>query len=169
MKSKNTFKLSLVHAMLISVLMISVYSCSDDDTTVTQNPTGPEANSISGTITFTDTNFVTSGGYYDISVFNSWFPMGSPTGNDSLVITKVGNTYQANYKVTNIPNGTYYLTSAWIKLPYVPGTSVNGLGLYGCDTTLCMSPTAVTITDNVGRENINFLSKADTAKRIYQF
>ncbi len=145
-------------------------SCSDDDT-VPVTPSGPEANSISGTITFADTNFVTTGGYYDISAFNAWFPMSSPTGNDSLIIRKVGNKYQADYKIRNLPNGSYFLTSAWIELPYIPGTSVNGLGTNGCDTSSVFTcrPDSVVISNNAGVENIDFISWADTTKRLYQF
>lgn len=166
---KKIFRSSLFQALCFSLLITTVYSCSDDDNTVIV-PVGPEANSISGTITFEDTNFVTSGGYYDISAFTSWFPSGPPTGNDSLIITKVGNKYQANYKISNLPNGQYFLSSAWIKLPYVQ-FSVNGLGTYGCDTSSAFTcrPDSVTISNNVGVENINFLSWADTTNRIYQY
>lgn len=174
MKSKTHQK--FINAFIIVMLFMAAYSCSDSDSGSNNpnTPTGPEANSISGTITFADTNFATSGGYYDISAFPStgWPPMAGPTQNDSLVITKVGNTYQANYKLSNLPDGNYVLTTAWIRLPYNPANSTIGLGTYGCDTSRSFScifgaPGTVAITNNRGVENINFLSWADTLKRIY--
>ncbi len=119
---KNHYSI-LIKFLFASALMISLYSCSDDNNNNIV-VTGPEANTISGTITFADTNFISSGGYYDLSAFTAWFPTGNPARSDSLKIIPVGNKYQANYKLTNVPNGTYFLTVAWIKLPYGPGQSM---------------------------------------------
>lgn len=162
-----TFKTRVV---LCFLLITSVfYSCKDDTVT----PSGPEAKSISGTITFADTNIMHSSGYYDVSAFprSGWPPMAGPIQNDSLILTKVNNKYQATYKIQNLPDGEYVITSAWIKLPYNPATSTYGLGLYGCDTShsfSCIgSPGTVTISNSIGVENVNFLSWADTTDRTY--
>jgi hypothetical protein len=169
---KKIFYSTWFQALCFTLLMFTVYRCSDDNNN-TIIVSGPDAKSISGTITFADTNFATSGGYYDISAFPSsgWPPMAGPTQNDSLVITKVGNQYKANYKLTNLPDGNYVLTSAWIILPYTANSTV-GLGMYGCDTShsagcIFGTPGTVTISNSVGVENINFLSWADTLNRIY--
>lgn len=176
MKIKNSLRLSIIQALFVSVLMIGVYSCSNDDTTVTPTPTGPEANSISGTITFTDTNFVTSGGFYDIGVFANpstpptyWF--GPPTTNDTLHYSKVGNVYKGTYKLKGVPNGSYVVALGFRK---TSGGQSPIMGVYGCDTarfvngSACfLDPQRATITDNAGLENINFLAWADTTKKVY--
>lgn len=158
---KKLFGASIFQALFISLLLFSVYSCSDDDT-VNVTPGG----TISGTIIFTDSVFQTTSGYYNVSAFASWPPTSAPKGTDSLVIIMDTTNNRANYSITVANNGTYYITSAWTKLPYVQGVSDYGLGLYGCDTSLC-NPTGVAVADGSNVNNINFLSWADTTNRIY--
>ncbi|MCI0449831.1 MAG: hypothetical protein L0Y79_08610 [Chlorobi bacterium] len=137
---------------------------------------GPLPNSISGTITFVDTNFLPLPDKYMVAAFPSngkWPPIVYiPAGDDSLIIERVGNVYRANYTIRNLLNGTYYITSLAISFP--PLVEVHSyLGIYGCDTvhipfSSCpLNPTGVTITNNFGVENINFLSWADTTKKIF--
>jgi len=133
-------------------------------------------NSISGTITFVDTNFLPLPDRYKVAAFPSngkWPPIGYlPAGDDSLIIERIGNVYRANYTIRNLLNGTYYITS--LAISDAPLTNVYSyLGIYGCDTvhipfSSCpLSPSGVTITNNFGVENINFLSWADTTKKIF--
>lgn len=164
--------LNLIYPVVVVVLLGLALSCGSDNTV---NTGGPENNSISGTITFTDTMMLsndTINGYYNISAFANWPPTGPASANAKLFPQKTGNVYKASYKLTGLNNGNYVLTTAWIKLPYAPG-SVYGLGAYGCDTSAsCIfSPMIgkVGIVDNKGVDNINFLSRLDTAGKLYRF
>jgi hypothetical protein len=147
--------------LFVLVLVFTIYSC--DSATVTPSP---EANSISGTVTFADTNFTFTGGYYDVAAFSSWPPTGAPTGNDSVVITQNGNVYTASYKVQGLSDGTYYIAMGWRP---ITGGQSPVMGLYGCDTSHNFSclPTGVSITSNAGVENINFICWADTSKKLF--
>jgi len=166
-KLLNTFYSSFFHAILFSLLLLTVYSCSD-----TVTPAGPEANTISGNITFVDSNFITSGGYYDIGVFPNpsnppayWF--GPPSANDTLIYSRIGNVFQANYKLRGVSNGNYVVAVGFRKNT---GGQSPIMGVYGCDTahTTCfLNPPRVSITENQGKENINFLSWGDTTKKVY--
>lgn len=163
--------------VLVSMLTIA-YSCSDN--TVTPTTTYDQL-SINGRITFPDTagyyKFTdTSKGYYNISAFSKWPPMGPASANSKLVIKMEGGKMVADYKLIVPANGYYAVTSAYIKLPYLPFGSVYGLGKYMSDTTHnpivvydSSSSAKVSITGNQGVGNINFLSWIDTTKKIYQF
>ncbi len=159
---------------------IVINGCSDSE-----NPagglTGPENNTVSGTVSFvqSDSNLIitdTTSGYYSINLFATWPPVGNATSTLKIKpVKQPDNTIKASYKFTGINNGSYAVTTAYVRLPYVPGNSVLGLGILGCDTShnpVCIFSTGIqkaTITDNKGIENINFLSWADTTKRIYKF
>lgn len=135
---------------------------------------GPEPNSISGTIRFADTNFVSPPNYY---IAGAYLPSGWPPINiypqkfDSLNIQRINNEYRANYKIRYLPDGIYYISSIAIHRDF--GTSLVTLGVYGCDTarvqysTCPLNPTSVTISGSKGVENINILSWADTTKSIF--
>lgn len=163
----KSFYKNLSKILFIAVLVFSIYSC--DSTTVT--PT-TEANTISGTITFADTNFITSGGVYDIGAFSNpstpptyWF--GPPTAYDTLVITNNNGVYSANYKLTGVPDGNFVIAVGFRK---DTGGQSPIMGVYGCDTahTSCfLDPQRVTITNNAGVSGINFISWADTANKVY--
>ncbi len=131
---------------------------------------GPEPNSVSGTITFVDTNFVTAPDYYAAGAFESWPPVSVPAYFDSLSITLIGGLYKANYKITRVPSGIFYIAAYTVsQLPF----EYKILGIYGCDTvhvtySSCpLNPTGVEIIQNWGVEDINFLSWADTTQRIF--
>ena len=131
---------------------------------------GPTPNSISGRITFVDSNFIPLPLYYSFSVFTAWPPTLGYTKEDSLQIHKIGDVYVADYSVNRLYNGNYYLavtvSGIGTIIPYVEG-------IYGCDTvhpqfSNCPnSPSTVQIVNNNGLININFLSWADTGKRIF--
>ncbi len=78
MKKKFSFK--LFEIVIIALLFVSIYSCSDDDDNNPVTPTGPDAKTINGKVTFVDTNFILSGGTYLISAYPSsgWPPTGGP-------------------------------------------------------------------------------------------
>jgi hypothetical protein len=129
---------------------------------------GPEPNTIKGTITFVDTNFLPLPSYYRVGAFNSW-PPDAPVMYDSLIIVQSGGHYTAHYRIDRLDDGSYN-----IAVFPVLATSVNlhVLGIYGCDTvhveySNCpYDPTTVNIINGWGSENINFLSWADTTKTI---
>lgn len=131
---------------------------------------GPQPNSISGTITFVDSAFIPLPTYYSINAYTSWPPALTSLNTDSLQIRKVGSYYIADYTVSHLYNGNYYLavvvSSVGTIIPFV-------MGIYGCDTihpqfSNCPNnPSYVSIINNSGVVNINFLSWADTSKRIF--
>jgi hypothetical protein len=134
---------------------------------------GPVPNSISGTITFADTMFLPPPNDYFVGIFNTnnWPPPNfGPNQIDTLDIKLVGNVYQANYIARNLPNGNYYVTCFAGEILL---SNNRYLGIYGCDTvhipfsTCPLNPTVITINNNFGVDNINFLSWADTAKAIF--
>lgn len=134
---------------------------------------GPEPNSISGIITFTDNTFIHYPYFYAASAFATvnWPPsVFNPGGFDSLSIQQSGNTYTAVYKIRHLPSGTYYLASAIINRTI---SSVDIYGTYGCDTSrvkfsnCAYTPIQVTISENNGITGINFLSWADSTKVIF--
>lgn len=145
-----------------------MYSCGSD--TVTNTTTTPDANTISGTITFTDTTNISSGGFYNVSAFTSWYPTGQPSSSDTLHPVKSGNVYTATYKLKGLNNGYYFLAAAWTKIPYQMGGNYV-TGLHGCDTSHSFScrPDSLTISNNAGLTGINFLSVMDTNKAIIKF
>jgi hypothetical protein len=130
---------------------------------------GPEPNSISGTITFVDTNFLPLPNSYKVGAFNGWPPF-APLSEDSLVINHVGNQYIANYKITRVTSGDYNVA---VYPSLASNLEIKVLGIYGCDTvhvefSNCpQNPAIVRIISSWGVEGINFLSWADTTKRIF--
>lgn len=130
---------------------------------------GPPPNSISGIITFADTNFLPPPFYYKVGAFADWPPLAA-YNYDSLSIMLVGNTYQARYRIPMLPSGQYRI-AVFPEIGSLSGFSI--LGIYGCDTvhvefSNCpLDPTTVSIINNWGVEGINFLSWADTTKSIF--
>lgn len=153
--------------MFIALVTVFINACSDD--TVTPTTTNPPAGTISGNITFIDTNSVPGGGYYYIAAYGTWPPTGNPTGGDTIIPV----SGSASYSITGLPEtGDYVVTTAWLKVPYVPGQGIYGLGFYNCDppSASCVgNPTKVTLTAGVGQQNINFKSKLDTTNALYKF
>lgn len=159
----------------IAMLLFIAYSCSDSSNTTTP-PAGLDANSINGTVLFADTNFGSASvGNYNISAFTSWPPSGPPSANVNLTISKVGSVYQGTYKITAVNNGIYFIAVGWRRL--IGGASPV-MGIYGCDTMHYMPPAntcprdtaqmnKAIISGNAGISLPNFLTWADTTKRIF--
>jgi len=132
---------------------------------------GPIPQSISGRITFVDTNFVSLPLYYVAGAYISWPPIiTGPVEIDTLNIVHSGNTYYADYTILHLQNTAYKIAVGIAE----PGQLTNTImGIYGCDTlhvpfsTCPENPTTVTIQNYNGIENINFLTWADTTKRIF--
>lgn len=162
------------------ILTIFVFICGCNDNTINSASTIYDANTINGTITFVDTNLVldTTYGYYNVSAFAYWPPTANATASSRIYPTKVNGKYTANYKIIIPSDGSYTLTSAYIKIPYIVGSSVLGLGMYdmtqGNDTTHNLSiiygqHAKAVISGRTGIGNINFNSWLDTTKKIYTF
>lgn len=168
MKKLSTAFLRL---LVVSLLVASVYSCSDDDETPL-TPVGPDAKSINGTVTFVDNNF-TTGGVFLISAYptSGWPPTGGPAAYDTLNVTS--STLSYNYKLVDLNPGDYVVSVGFRK---ITGGQSPIMSVYGCDTARFASgstcflnpPQKATIgSNNEGVENINMLSWADTTKKVY--
>lgn len=168
----NRLKNNIALFLFIAMIAVVLNSCGDD-TTTTPTPNNPPAGTISGTVTFADTNLVSGSGFYYIAAYGTWPPTGNPTGGDTLIPVRNGNTYTATYSITGLPEtGDYVVTSAWLKIPYVQGAGIYGLGFYGCEppSPSCVgNPSKVTLTAGTGQANINFNSKLDTTNALYKF
>ncbi len=158
-----------VNASNSNGISIGPYSSAFSFTTVA----GPQPSSISGQITFVDTNFIQdSGNRYYVGAYIQWPPsFYGPISIDTVSIHQQGNSFYGTYTVGNLPNGSYKIAFFYFGLYSVLNAPV--LGIYGCDTvhlqySNCPSnPEMVTVSSNIGVQNINFLSWADTTHRIY--
>lgn len=176
MKKVHFYGISLFVFFIIS---FTYYGCNSDSTPV-QSGVTYDANTINGTITFVDSAFIsdTLVGYYSINAYSSWPPTGAPSAIAKIVPAKsTSGKYTANYKLVFSGDGSFTLTTAFIKLPYTQG-SVFGLGMYdntpGNDTThnagIIYGPhTKAVISGGAGIGNINYNSWIDTTKKIYNF
>lgn len=171
---KKTILNPFFQAMIVIALIISVYSCSEDNATT---PQGPDANTINGTVSFVDTNFILSGGTYLISAYPSasWPPTGGPAAFDTIKITRSNNILNLNYtyKLKDVSPGDYVVSVGFRK---ATGGQSPIMSVYGCDTaraitgSMCfLNPTkkATIGSNNQGTENINMLSWSDTTKKVY--
>jgi hypothetical protein len=158
MRNKLTNSFLFVSILFIFILNF-FYGCGDSSVQ-------SSGDHISGYVTFTDTNLI-PGGYYAISIYNVMTnPFDTlPLRSDALTMTLNGNVYKDYFKLTNIPNGSYYFAVTWIKnsapnfLPVVLGTR-------GCDTNhQCTNHTVVPFP-NYSYEDCNILSWTDTTKKL---
>jgi hypothetical protein len=159
--------------ILAAAAFIFIYSCGDDEIVNNNNTNNPPAGTMSGTITFYDTNRVYSdSGYYDVSVYSSWPPQGPPSGSDSITLTKNNNIYTGAFSIAGLTSGANYVTvAAWIKFPYGQG-SVYVSGMRGCDTNAACffaNPQRDTLPSDMGLDNINFNADLDTANMQVRF
>jgi hypothetical protein len=168
---KKSLKTNLIFFALTAAAAVFMYACGDDNI-ITNTPNTPAVGTMSGTITFFDTNRVYSGGNYDVSVYSSWPPTGPPAGSSAVTLTKNGNVYTGTYSIPGLTSGANYVTvAAWIKTPYGPG-AVYVSGLRGCDTNAACffaNPTRDTLPSSQGLENLNFNADLDTSKMQVRF
>jgi hypothetical protein len=158
--NKNLFNVS-VYIFLIVFYTILFQSCDDSGVTAKQD-------FVAGTVTFTDTNLICTGGYYAVSVFpDSSAPFHCiPVGSDSLVITKSGYLTTAHYKVSGLSAGSYYIGTTWIRAS--DGCVRGVLGTYGCDTAhYNCTNTIVSLPNYEGSSDCNILSWTDTLKKLH--
>ena len=151
--------------VFIVVMSIVVYSC---DTVESPNPL---ANTINGTIFFADTNFTTSGGSYNLFVYdnNDWPLAGTPVYSNTINISKDGNNAfitEYQYTTSEVPSGSYV-----VSVIYQNSGNQKVLGIFGCDTshslTCYNSPSRLaTIVTTEGLRGIDILSWADTSQQI---
>ena len=160
---------TLLQLFVISLLIFSVYSCSDDEIVV---QIGPDPKTVYGTVTFVDANFI-PGGVYLISAYPSsgWPPTGGPASYDTINVTS--STLSYNYTLVDLNPGDYVVSVGYRK---ITGGQSPIMSVYGCDTarfatgSTCFlnPPKKATIgANNEGIENINMLSWADTTKKVY--
>jgi hypothetical protein len=150
----------LCFSLFIFIPVLLLQYCNDN--------LSPSGNYIAGTITFVDTNIITSGGYYALSVYASQSSPFSylPLRNDSLVIQRSGDSCIAHYKV-NLDEGDYYVGATWIRLPFNQNIHPPVLGTYGCDTSLsCTHHTKISIPNYAGAGDCCFKSWTDTTKKF---
>lgn len=168
--------LNLAYGVVLVSLLTLAYGCSDSTVTPT-----PASNQINGRITFpnVDTAVVNSltkdSSYFAVSIFANWPPMGNATKTEKLKLKNESGTWVADYTITTPGDGSYVVTSSWIKVPYTVGKSVFGLGTYHSDTSHAVSQVfsttgkKATISGGTSVSGINFLSWADTTQKIYKF
>jgi hypothetical protein len=157
---------NLFFLVLAAAITFVLYSCKEDTVTPPAATSGP----ISGTVRFVDSNnFVTTGGSYLISAYpkTGWPPTGGPTAYDTLPVVQNQGSY--SYTLNGLAFGEYVVSVGFRK--DIGGQSPI-LGIYGCDTshsfTCLMTPSLfANVQSGSGVSNINFLSWADTSKKIY--
>lgn len=123
---------------------------------------------ISGDITFTDSNLISIGGYYAVSLFpDQSNPFNqSPVRSDSLKISVTNHVASAYYKMQTVSSGIYYVGVTWIRNS---DKSVRGvLGTYGCDTTHnCSNSQKVEVPSYSGTGGKSFIGWTDTLKKVF--
>lgn len=136
---------------------------------------GNQPSSISGRVTFADTNFIEPPYRYIVEVFKTikWPPLNNTADYaDTLNIKYGSNGYYADYLVHNIFNGSYHVTVT--AQTRTIGNEQIYKSVYGCDTArVLFSNCALTgagivnIENGIGVNNINMLSWADSSKSIF--
>lgn len=155
---------------IVLTIIFSIYSCSSDSSnpvTVTY-----DANSINGTITFADTNFIsdTTNGSYYVAAFATW--PGPPSALTKIVPVKANGKFTASYKIIVSQNGNYVVSTAWVKKSPYASLILGVYDVAGKDTSrvslLGPHPTA-NITEGKGIGDINYNSYIDTTFKLAKF
>jgi len=129
----------------------------------------PPGDNMSGMIIMADTNLITDGGYYAVSIFSadSTSPFSRvPYLSDSLSFYIRYGVYQSNYDVSGIGSGKYYVACTWMRYPHNPHEIPIVLATYGCDTLSNCTSHKVIYYPNYEGVYRNIISWTDTAKGI---
>lgn len=127
----------------------------------------PPGDGLGGQIVFIDTNLITYGGYYAISVYNadSTYPFHRvPYRSDSLQLIRRDYVYDAFYDMSGIGPGNYYVASTWFHYPKIPNERPIVLATYGCDTSNTCNNHIKIHYPNFEGVYRNIISWTDTAK-----
>ncbi|MGH2574665.1 MAG: hypothetical protein ACRDFC_03085 [Ignavibacteria bacterium] len=130
----------------------------------------PQGDYISGHVFFSDTNLITSGGYYAVSVYEdqaqpyTYFPLKS----DSIDVSNYSQLGSVYYRGSPpaVP-GTYYFAVTWVRSPYDPNYRPPVLGTLGCDTLRSCTTYSRIAFPNFTGANYNILAWSDTTRRLY--
>jgi hypothetical protein len=154
-----TFKLHLVLALFM-LFVVLTQSCGD-------NPANAPGDHISGTITFVNTNFLTTGHYFiSLFTYQSNAFCNNPVKSDTIQVNSSTQSYY--YNMTNVLSGQYYVGVNFVPESNPP-VSPWVLGTYGCDTTnasSCTNYTAVEFPSYSGSGAVNFFSQSHYNNRI---
>lgn len=158
---KKKYFLTFLSIFFITILIISLIGC--DDTGV-----NPKANYMGGTITYTNSSLIQSGGYYAVSFYgDSTSPFTkAPIRSDSLIITTSGGVTSAYYRDSSLAAGNYYIAATWINRY---NGNVYALGVFGCDTVANCTPTAVAFPNFAGTGSVNIRSYTSISKALYYY
>ena len=124
---------------------------------------------LKGYITHVDTNLVTTGGFYSVSVFNadSTDPFYRiPVMTDSMTLSRQGDRYWSFYSMTGIPVGNFYVAATWSSYPRIPNEIPIVLGTYGCDTSSSCTTHTLIMYPNYQGNFRNITSWTDLGKRM---
>lgn len=165
---KNSpFKGIIIRSLIAFSLMYVLYSCTEI--------TSPRADAytINGKITFVDSNFAPSGGYYVAASYQlgNWSSRIDPRFSPPIVPRKVNDStiLEYPYRIADVPSGFNVVDVEFID---TVANARYAMGVYGCDTSHQSScylnpPLRAEIVTTSGVLNIDFKSHADTSKRIF--
>lgn len=124
---------------------------------------------LKGYVTHIDTNLVTVGGFYSVSIFDadSSNPFHRvPVRTDSMTLCKQYNRYWSFYSMSGIGTGHYYIAATWSSYPKVPNEIPKVLGTYGCDTSASCTSHTIVMYPNFQGNFRNITSWTDPGKKM---
>lgn len=153
-------KILFVQILFTLIVLISCDSPSD------LNPAG---DNFGGRITFADTNILrTATGYYAISIFgDSTNPFNRiPVRSDSLKPFFDFDKYKADYQMSGISKGKYFVAVTWKHFPKIENEVPDVLGILGCDTTRSCTNYKYLLFPYFAGEYQYILCHTDTLKKL---
>ncbi len=150
--------------LIISILLLVFYAGCE----MPQDLNVPGDN-LKGYVTHVDTNLITDGGFYSVSVFNadSTDPFHRvPVMVDSMTLTRLGDRYWSTYSMSGIPNGNFYVAATWSRYPRIPNEVPIVLGTYGCDTSATCTTHILIMYPNFQGNFRNITSWTNLNKRL---
>ena len=152
---------TLLNMIPAAAIGLFLYSCEE--------PTfQPAGDYISGYVFFVDTNLISAGGYYAVSVYrNKSQPFDTlPVSIDSLEILRNSNYRYSYYRVECKYSGSYFVAVNWISSPGALGPPPPVLGTLGCDTAHSCSSHEIITFPNFTGASYDILSWTDTSKKL---